>query len=377
MQYAIIVDAIVSGNGLAYETVSRGIKCIHVYSSIDSYQKNFNTLNTLFFEKGLIYTTDDDLLNYIKSNDIEIVFCVPGSDYGVVLANHLCKVLGLPYNNVQFDRYSVQKSMGEECDDKDFQKFLEKHKKCIVKPKLSFGGYDRIRIVNNTENIEDVTGFYITPFYVGNEYSVDFVSYKGKHKIVSVWKYIKDGINPFWREKTELLHYEENKELIDSIYNYMDKLLTVLGYQNGATHSEVIITSEGVRLVEVNFRTHGSMDYIATSKALDRNHPQLTIDALTHNDTMFETLGPKYNTKSNIIRVNFFNNRERPFNKINWEGIRKLESHSTSYFHYTPYQIVPVSEYTIRSIPAKIVFVNTDLSKLQTDIKTALEIFNE
>lgn len=376
MRYAIIVDAIVSGNALAHESVTRGIKCIHVYSSSESYAVNFNSLNTVFFEKGLIYNNDANLLSYLKSISATVEFCVAGSDYGVVLANHLCKLFGLPHNNVQFDRCLVQQSMAEECTDTDFQKFLKSHGKCIVKPKLSFGGYDRIRIIDKDDQIDDVEGYYITPFYTGDEYSVDFVSFNGKHKIVSVWKYIKDGINPFWRERTELLHYEENKYLIDSIYQYMTKLLDAVGYNIGATHSEVIVTRQGIKLVEVNFRTHGSMDYPATSKALNRNHPQLTIDAFTGRSEMFEHLGPSYETKSNIIRVNFFNNRERPFNKINWEGIRKLESHSTSYFNYTPYQIVPVSE-SIRSIPVKIVFVNTDLSKLQADIKTALEIFNE
>lgn len=377
MQYAIIVDAIVSGNALAYESVSRGVKCIHVYSSIESYTVNFNSLSTVFFEKGLIYNGDDELIKYLKSINATIEFCVAGSDYGVILANHLNKLFGLPHNNVQFDRYLVQQSIAEECADKNFQQFLKSHGKCIVKPKRSFGGYDRIRILDKDDQIEDIEGYYITPFYTGDEYSVDFVSFNGKHKIVSVWKYIKDGINPFWRERTELLHYEENKQLINSIHEYMTKLLDSVGHNIGATHSELIVTSHGIKLVEVNFRTHGSMDYPATSKALSRNHPQLTIDAFMKKSEMFEHLGPAYQTNANIIRVNFFNNKERLFTKINWEGIRKLESHSTSYFHYTPYQTVPVSEYNIRSIPAKIVFVNTDLDRLKSDIQTALEIFNE
>ena len=75
MRYAIIVDAIVSGNDLAYESVTRGIKCIHVYSSSESYAVNFNSLNTVFFEKGLIYNNDSDLLSYLKSIGATVEFC--------------------------------------------------------------------------------------------------------------------------------------------------------------------------------------------------------------------------------------------------------------------------------------------------------------
>lgn len=376
MQHAIIVDAVISGNALAYECTLRGIKCIHLYSSIHSYQANFKSLSTNFFEIGLIYDSDETLLRTLGT--LDIVLCVAGSDFGVALADHISNLLALPHmnvSNIKFDRYLIQSSLNEPCAESNFNAFLTMHKKCVTKPKISYGGYDRVSVVNEGDSVVDSAELYITPYYQGNEYSVDFVSCHGKHKIVSIWKYIKDGCNPFWRERTELIHYDENKTLVDSIHQYITSMLHTIGYLNGASHSEVILTSTGIKLVEVNFRTHGHMDYPGTAKALRRNHAQLTIDALL--GIPLTDLGPRYETAAHITRVNFFNHRERPYNSIKWDEIRRLQSHSTSYLHYSPHQTIPVSEFNMRSIPAKIVFVNIDPMQLKRDTARALEIFNE
>jgi ATP-grasp domain len=94
-------------------------------------------------------------------------------------------------------------------------------------------------------------------FLRGKEYVVDHVSRDGCHKCVMVWAYDKRpangapfvyfGLNPVDSESPEA------KLMIP----YVRRVLDILGIQHGPTHAEVILTSNGPCLVEMNCRAHG------------------------------------------------------------------------------------------------------------------------
>jgi hypothetical protein len=114
----------------------------------------------------------------------------------------------------------------------------------------------------------------IQEFAVGQEYAIDTVSRKGQHKIVAIWKYDKRPANgaPFVYYATRLYDDDDDNDEDDNdyvgmkpicpvLYAYLNSCLETLGIRWGITHSEIIVTPDGPRLVEVNCRQH-NMDFL-------------------------------------------------------------------------------------------------------------------
>jgi predicted ATP-grasp superfamily ATP-dependent carboligase len=99
----------------------------------------------------------------------------------------------------------------------------------------------------------------VQEFAVGQEFAIDMVCKNGEKKIAAIWKYDKRPANgaPFVYFATEIYDGEHNQIL----YDYLSQALDALDIRWGLTHSEIILTSKGPRLVEVNCRQH-NMDFL-------------------------------------------------------------------------------------------------------------------
>ena len=374
-KYALIIDVALSGNSLAYEFVKRGYRIINIYSSKTVFQKLYKSLNNSLYETCLIYESDAQLLADLKQYNNDIICCLPGSDHGLLLSNHLNELFGLGINNkLILDRFEVLKATGEPVSDNNFNDFLNQYKKCVIKPKISYGGYDRVRVVESLEDI-DTTDMLIMPWYNGDEYVVDTVTLNGKHKLVSVWKYTKE--NGFWREKITLMDCVGNEDLIKKLYNYTCNILNKVNYTLGATHTELIIENSIPKLIEINFRTHGHLDYDTSFKILTQPQIQLTVDAMVGDEITFSDLRPVYCKKTNMERINLFNNRERRHSQFPWQEISKLPSFGVLFRHYLLFENIPISEKTVESIPGEVILINTDLEQLHKDEQEIYRLCNE
>jgi hypothetical protein len=374
-KYALIIDVAVTGNSLAYEFVNRGCRIINIYSSKKVFQKLYKSLNTSIYETCLIYESDEQLLVDLDQYKNDIICCCPGSDYGLPLSNHLNELFGLGINNKLIsDRFEVLKASGEPVTDNNFNDFLNQYKKCVIKPKVSYGGYDRISVVESLKNI-DTTDMLIMPWYNGDEYVVDMVTLNGKHKLVSVWKYAKE--NGFWREKITLLDCVGNEDLIKKLYNYTCNILNNVNYNLGATHTEIILENNVPKLIEINFRTHGHLDYDTSFKILTQPQIQLTVDAMLGDEITFTDLRPIYCKKTNMERINLFNNRERRHSQFPWQQISKLSSFAILFRHYLLFENIPVSKKTVESIPGEVILINTNPEQLHKDEQEIYRLCNE
>lgn len=107
----------------------------------------------------------------------------------------------------------------------------------------------------------------VQEFAPGQEFAIDTVSRDGKLKIVAIWKYDKRPANgaPFVYYATQLYDdsndYSGQDPICPVLYDYLNNCLDALGVRWGITHSEVIVTPDGPRLVEVNCRQH-NMDFL-------------------------------------------------------------------------------------------------------------------
>ena len=107
----------------------------------------------------------------------------------------------------------------------------------------------------------------VQEFAAGTEYAVDIVSKDGEHKVAALWRYDKRPANgaPFCYFATELIDATQS-EIGRAVCEYAKSCLTALGQKWGLTHNEVIVTSQGPRLVEVNCRQH-NMDFAPITMA--------------------------------------------------------------------------------------------------------------
>jgi hypothetical protein len=94
-------------------------------------------------------------------------------------------------------------------------------------------------------------------FLKGTEYVVDHVSRDGVHKCVMVWVYDKRPTNGadfvYYGQIPVDVATPEAQELI----KYTEAVLDALKLDNGPTHGEVMMTSDGPCLVEMNCRASG------------------------------------------------------------------------------------------------------------------------
>ena len=94
-------------------------------------------------------------------------------------------------------------------------------------------------------------------FLKGDEYVVDHVSRDGVHKTVMIWVYDKRKANGGDFVYFGMKPVDPSTDVAKILINYTRRTLDCLGIQHGPTHSEIMMTSEGPCLVEVNCRAHG------------------------------------------------------------------------------------------------------------------------
>lgn len=99
--------------------------------------------------------------------------------------------------------------------------------------------------------------FLICEYIEGDEYIVDTFSYKGNHYISSIQRNYK--YKQFSRYK--LIETELN--LVNKITNYIKKILTVSGFNNGFAHIEIFLRKRDQEpvLIEINPRISGIAGY--------------------------------------------------------------------------------------------------------------------
>lgn len=141
---------------------------------------------------------------------------------------------------------------------------------CIVKP-VHGNGKRGVWFVNSKEEFEKIKSIttyganenaLIEQFVVGKEYSVESLSFHGKHFVVQITEKMSDGAPHF----VELGHHQPadiSDELRKKMSEAIVDILTAVDYKNGASHVELKVSSEDdIYLIDLNPR--GGGDYIST-----------------------------------------------------------------------------------------------------------------
>jgi biotin carboxylase len=92
---------------------------------------------------------------------------------------------------------------------------------------------------------------------IGTEYAVGTMSAAGKHYLVHLIKYNKTsgGDRKTVYDHVEFVPYDKN--ILGDLFEYTQKSLDALGVRWGATHTEIMLTKNGPRLIESSARMIG------------------------------------------------------------------------------------------------------------------------
>ena len=98
-------------------------------------------------------------------------------------------------------------------------------------------------------------GVLVEEFLVGDEFSVETVSTGSRHHIVAVTRKFTDELT--FVERGHLVPAPLDHATHESIVGYVRRVLDVLGFHDCPSHTEIMLTDAGPRLVETHNRMGG------------------------------------------------------------------------------------------------------------------------
>jgi biotin carboxylase len=282
---AVIVDPYSSGNLLAPAFRDAGLTPVAVTSTPDPIAVYAASYRPQHFDT--VITHHGDLAATVEAvRALDPVCVVPGTECGVALADLLAPQVTPGRANVP-ELAAARRHKGamreallaaglpavrEICTDSPdaVVSWLDREgltgRDLIVKPPES-AGTDGVTLVpagqdwrpaftallhqrNKLDLVNDQV--LVQEYLVGTEYVVDTVSHDGVHSVVDICRYRKRGTV---YDSMEWVPYDLTA--YGDLVRYTQAALDALGVRFGAAHSEVMMTSDGPRLIETGSRLHG------------------------------------------------------------------------------------------------------------------------
>ena len=142
----------------------------------------------------------------------------------------------------------------------------------IVKP-TAMGGKRGVSVAKNEEELQQAIKYSISNMpetkkqiiiegFIdrGKEFSVESLSYQGKHMVIQITEKITSG-PPHCVELGHLQPADLSDEMREKVKNVIPLLLREVGVDNTTTHTEIKIFDDEIYLIELNARSGG--DHIA------------------------------------------------------------------------------------------------------------------
>ena len=400
----VIVDAYNTGMKLAEAFIeschAKGIKVIHVQSNPTPI-KGMSPPRYEAFDARLDYTGDIEQLAQ-SLQDYEIIAAVPGQEPGVELADTLSEYLRLPNTNgtakssARRNKYDMIEAVAEArvptplfLKSQNLEEIRQWVKTNtfypVVVKALRSAGNDGVHICKTEKELIDSVNNIMTSntlfgepnsevlvesFLDGLEYVVNSVSKDGEHVPVEVMYYLKERIGTktvYDRIVLVPLNSPEAQELIA----YNNQVLDALGIKNGPTHSEIMMTKDGPRLVETGARISGMANREFFDACCGVNQIDLTVASYC-DAARFQELKSKINPELqqpgiivDVIYRGAAGRVERVDTAVE-EQIRRLGSAQTVIIKRKPGdELVPTE--TLAQSPAKVFLTHQSAEVIKQD----------
>ena len=206
--------------------------------------------------------------------------CSIASDLGNYTVNYVANQLGLPGNSMQCTKMSTNKHLMREAfaangdpspqsiliDESTDLTQLQLNYPIIVKPTDRSGSRGIFKL-ESSEELENAVasaiseGFekkaLVEEFVEGQEYSVEGISFNGKHHILAMTLKYTTGA-PHFIETGHLEPAPVSDEMFEKVKKVVSHALDTLQIKNSASHTEVKIDQEGnIKIIEIGSRMGG------------------------------------------------------------------------------------------------------------------------
>lgn len=206
--------------------------------------------------------------------------CSIASDLATITVNYVANKMDLIGNSLECTERSTNKYKMRKCfeqnGDPSPKSFLIKSISDITEPEISFpvivkpvdrSGSRGITKLESIKGLGDaieyakLQGFekavLIEEYATGYEYSVEFISWEGKHYFLAMTQKYTTGA-PNFIETGHLEPAQVCKDMQEEVIRIVTHALDGLGIQYGASHSELKISKNGdVKLIEIGSRMGG------------------------------------------------------------------------------------------------------------------------
>ena len=290
----VVVEGVSAGRYYAEEALRRGYEPVNIFpnsASSEAYQRLRDAALHYWSSLGLrtLEPKDDSpeaMLSLVR--ELSPVAVVAGSELGVPWTDYLNKALGLPGNNPatsiqRRNKYEMHQRL-EACGVPSLRS-----QKCatleacmetarawqmwpiVVKP-LAGAGSDGVSFCRNEEEVAqkcsallertDLFGtvnsqVLLQEFARGTEYIVNTVSSGGRHAVTDVWRYDKIPVGSKGVAYNYAALVVKPNETERALFDYALDVVSALGFEYGPSHTEIMLTPQGPRLIETGARPMG------------------------------------------------------------------------------------------------------------------------
>ena len=395
----VVVDPLISGAYLA-DTLKRfSVETIVIYTLADALSEHERKVRIRpeLFAQAIYFSPQTDDLSVLveKVRALKVDYILYGCESTVDITDQLTHLLGVPYGNnpatssERWDKYDMQEAVKKAHLPHIFQmKVLARtlsvqqmaelkawHFPVIAKPSngaVSIG----VKVLASIDalksylklapekslavNIED---YVVQELLIGDEYFVDTFSALKQHVVVSVQRYCKTSVNghPIYRYVEMIdpssVEYQVARE-------YVLKVLDAVELENGFSHTELCLTANGPRLIEVNPRISGALGFVnkLAEKTVGTSQPQVLAEFLKSGQL---NLTPrKLQAYGRVVLLQ--NWLPRTIGEMDVKKLRQLASYVEHLVLYPAGSTLnaPVS---LLDTVAYVLLVNADQAQLETD----------
>lgn len=218
------------------------------------------------------------------------------SETTALVVNYVAEKLGLPctpyeiFCNIQNKNYVREKTNEIEGLSKvivtkgSAKRLFEDIEKPFVLKPVRGSSKHGVNFVNLETKFDELNiapdEEYLAETYIsGQEYSVESISYNNHHQVVQITEKVTTGAPHF----VELEHHQPGRisdKAKEKVYTIIPEILKRVGFQNGATHTEIKVDDkDNIYLIEINPRGGGdNISNVLVGLSCDLDYIKAIID---------------------------------------------------------------------------------------------------
>jgi ATP-grasp domain len=308
--YAVVVDPVGTGQEYPAAFGDAGVEVVAVLATAEPAEPYRPSWHPENFRH--IHVFDGNLAKLAATlREYQPLCVIPGAETGVELAEALVELVLPGTGNVpglaaaRRDKWAMAEAVTAagitglrqicSADTDEIDRWLDetglRGAQLVVKPPKS-AGTDNVHIVPEGSDWRPLFGqiygqvnkvglvneaVIVEEFAAGTEYMIDSYSADGRHGLVDVCRYTKsqrgDRIGIY--DQIDFMPPDEPE--IQRVWAFTKLILDAVGVRNGCGHTEVIVTEDGPRFLEIGARPAGGGHQMITKLATGTNHILRTV----------------------------------------------------------------------------------------------------